>query len=269
MESLLKNTELEVLLLQNGFVKAPAISSEVVNALQQLYSQLKPNDSTQDFFTTTLSLDNDYRKKVNKGIVEVMQPELDTIFCNYQAVNANFMVKPSGSENTTCQLHQDWTYVDEEKYLALNIWVPLVDLNIENGAMHFIRGSHLFDKRVRGRNIYWPYFDRQDHLISNMSEPVVLQKGEPVIFIGKTFHYSPPNTSGTERVGASIVITHQNAQLMNYYQQNGIIYKANVEAPFFTEHGVNSKTFRQNLNPEFFAFEDYYNCTAVNKELLH
>ena len=104
-------------------------------------------------------------------------------------------------------------------------------------------------------------------MIQNFSEPVFLKSGEPVIFIGKTFHYSPPNISGKERVGASVVITHKDAELMNYFCKNETIYRAKVDAAYFTEHGVNSVDFDKNLKPDFFAYDEDYKL-VVNRELL-
>lgn len=267
MEQLLTDTLKQQELINNGFVQLQPLSQSVIEQLQRFYTSSKPLTGIDSFFTSTLSTDETYRAKVNSGILEILAPELEKIFTNYQPVNANFMVKPSGDAKTTCQLHQDWTYVDEEKYLAVNIWIPLIDLTPKNGAMHFIKGSHRFDKRIRGRNIYWPYYDTQRYFIENLTTPVYLKKGEPVIFIGKTFHYSPPNISGVERVGASVVVVHKEAQLYNYFQRDNNIFRAKVDAGYFTQHGVNSVDYEKNLQPEFFANAEEYKREA-NHELL-
>ena len=258
MQPLLRDEKLQAELEETGFVVLDAISDEVVEQLRVAYANTRPAVESDSFFTTTLSNDVEYRKRVNSSMLEILTDALDNVFVNHLPVYGNFMVKPSGDNKTTCQLHQDWTYVDEERFLAVNIWIPLTDLTEQNGTLHLVPGSHKLDKRVRGRDIYWPYFDAQEYLIKTSAKPVYLKKGQPVIFIGKTFHYSPPNVSQFERVGASVVVVHKEAQLYNYYQRDNNIYRAKVDCNYFVEHGIYSLDFYKELEPEFFAdAEDY------------
>jgi ectoine hydroxylase-related dioxygenase (phytanoyl-CoA dioxygenase family) len=43
------------------------------------------------------------------------------------------MVKSKG-ENGSLHPHQDWNIVDEREFNSYNIWLPLVDVNAENGT---------------------------------------------------------------------------------------------------------------------------------------
>lgn len=255
---MLSNKLLQGELFDKGFVRLNKINDHTLKQLKSFYIESNPPESSDDFFTSTLSLDLSYRKKVNEGLGTILTNTVEDVFTNCKKVNANFMVKPPESMSSICELHQDWSYVDENHFTAFNIWIPLTDTNSCNGAIHFIPGSHKFDNRIRGRNIWWPYYDIQKFLIDMYAEPVYLSAGEPVVFIGKTFHYSPANLTELPRVAASMVVVSKEAQLYSYYQRNESIYRAKVTEDFFTEHGVYSASFEKNLHPELLTDANTY-----------
>lgn len=253
--------------MNNGFIKGPVISADLVEKLWEKYNLLKNLNPESGFFTSTFSTNTDYRRKANDYILELLQPVLDSAFDNYQILYANFMVKPPGA-GSVCDLHQDWTYVDEEKYYTLNIWIPLLDIDVNNGTIHFIKASHSFDKRVRGRDIWWPYFDRRQHMVDTMVTAVPLKAGEAAIFNSKTFHYSPPNNTSNTRVAVSVVVTFKEADLVHYFTSNGNIFKSPVNPAYFVDYGFNSTGYEKVLKPVWFADAEEYK-KVVNAGLLN
>jgi hypothetical protein len=265
---LIHNAVLQTEIDQTGFIKGPSLSAPLIEALLQAYLKLKTSNGRGSFFTTTMSNDMAYRRAANQAIVNILQPVLDETFQNFRVVYGNFMVKPPGAD-TECNLHQDWTYVDEEKYCTLNIWIPLVDTNSENGSIHLAPGSHQFDKRIRGRNIWWPYYDARDAIIKTLMKPVPLNAGESVIFNSKTFHYSPTNCSGQERVAVSVVVAPIEAKLLHYYAKAGNIYKAPItDTSYYVDYGVYAEDFAANLEPELFSSESEYR-KVLNPDILN
>lgn len=105
---------------------------------------------------------------------------------------------------TATPWHQDIAYTKAKLDLdttALHFWIPLQDATIENGCMHFERGSHRtpvrrhdqYDRRTGGKGLQ----AAEAKLADAVSCPV--QRGGLTIHTPRTLHYAGPNTSGETR----------------------------------------------------------------------
>jgi hypothetical protein len=138
------------------------------------------------------------------------------LFVNYQPFGAAFLFKMP-SQSSELAIHQDWTIVDENEFVALNCWVPLTDVNETNGALHVVPGSH-YDALHTVRAPTLPFFfSGNDDLVIKESVPMYVKAGEAVILNQSTIHYSPPNHSNKIRKAITAGVKSKGAPMRFHY----------------------------------------------------
>ncbi len=219
-EPIFKDNRLNRQLEEDGFVKLPFIAdTAALLKLQQCYSGYKEaHEKTQRGFHHTTHLTQDWTlvSAVNESLQTLLNPFIFDILQNVGVLGANFIVKGMGSD-TTFQPHQDWTLVDEEQYFSVNMWVALEDINIENGALRFLKGSHHIIRNLRMAPNFPPLFEKVESLTEEHLTSVCLKAGEAVVFDCGVLHGSFANLSNCRRVSAIIGLYSKNAPFKFYY----------------------------------------------------
>jgi hypothetical protein len=168
-----------------------------------------------------VSLDNDrpeFVRTVSQKLQSVARASVDRHFQDYRIFTASFVTK-SNDPLGAVPPHQDWTFVDESRYWSATIWCPLLDVEVANGALGLVKGSHRFYDHVRPSPSpqYGPPFKDQLLDIFPYLTVLELKAGQAVVFDNRTLHASPPNTSTRTRLAFGIGITHRDAELRHYY----------------------------------------------------
>src|SRR5690606_28742754 len=227
----------------NGFVKINALDNEAVATLKNYYESLNLKDELGYGFHISMDQENKsvVAEAMNK-IFEVALPQLNHYFDNAQVFTCSYVVKEPNPQGVV-PAHQDWTFVaDETQHCSVTVWIPLVDVNMDNGALGAIKGSHLFSDYHRpspspevpnplGDAMFsiFPYFDI-----------IELKAGEALVFNNKTFHASPPNTSNETRLAVGLGFTQKDAQLRHYYlKPNGkqdTVIEYEIDKDFFHKY---------------------------------
>ena len=209
-----KAKELQQQLNDNGFVILDFLNQAEVDTLHQLYV-IKHPQGVQGFYTSTFSKDTDYRKEVDKIIQEQMQRGLENYFFDYRVHCGSFIVK-GNDEKSVLKMHQDMTLVDESIYTGINIWIPLVDLTKENGAIEVLPRSHRLFKTYRGASLP-DIYNGIEESVHKVMQPLYLKAGQAIIFDQSIIHYSPANKSNHTRPVINTFITHKNAGIQICY----------------------------------------------------
>lgn len=225
MLQVFKSKDIQDSFEKNGFVVLPFYTQEEIKALTDLYHDLHPHDEN-GFFPSTFSKDKNYRSVADTQIRKIGQRSIEHYCQDIKVVCGAFIVKNKGEDSGMC-VHQDMSLVDESIYTGINIWVPLVDLTIENGALFVLRGSHRMVPTYRGSSISECFAPVMDEIIDFL-EPVLVKAGEAVIFDQSIIHFSPPNYSDQIRIVTNTYFTQQAAQFRTYYWQPE--YAKQVEA---------------------------------------
>lgn len=110
--------------------------------------------------------------------------------------------------------HQDEAYWDPDfDYVSFSAWIPLQDVNVENGCMWFIPGSHRMevvphhsighDPRVHGLEA--------EGIDDTAAVACPIPAGGATFHLSRTLHYTGPNTSAEPRrayiIGAGLPAT--------------------------------------------------------------
>lgn len=225
MLEVFKDQETQDLFEKDGFVILPFYSPDEIKELEEIYHNLHPKDE-HGFFPSTFSSDKNYRARADEEIRRIGSRSIEHYCQNIKVVCGAFIVKNIGVDSGMC-VHQDMSLVDESKYTGINIWVPLVDLTIENGALFVLRGSHRMTPTYRGSSIPECFSLVMDEIIDFL-EPITVKAGEAVIFDQSIIHFSPPNFSDKIRIVTNTYFTHQEAEFRTYYWNKD--FGNNVEA---------------------------------------
>jgi hypothetical protein len=225
-------------------VKIPLLNPDQVEHLKVFYERTNTDVNQTGFHISLENKSEEYIKNVCNTLYLTMTPELDKVLIDYKAFTASYVVKEPGLKSVVPP-HQDWSFVDESQFYSATVWVPLIDVTKENGALGIIKGSHNLFNSPRSSPSPQAKSVLSDHMFNLFPyvEIINMKAGEALIFNNKTIHSSPPNMSQKARLGVGIGVTQKAAQLLHYYSlpnnsQDVEVYE--VDDSFFKSYS-NSK----------------------------
>lgn len=198
----------------DGFVKITLLSHEQVEQLLNLFKVYFP-DPSADFYSS--SYENNYlrKKEMSDAIGGIIIPALENIFTNYTWFGSAFLSKGNGPRSEM-PMHQDWTIVDENQFIALNIWTPLQNTSEENGTLEVIKGSHRWHNTLRAPTLPF-YFDGFQHQLKEKLTALPTLATEAIVLNQAIIHYSKPNTTNTTRIAITTGIKTMGAPMLFHY----------------------------------------------------
>ncbi len=258
----------ETSIVQKGFVKGVDIDDNTVQELKCYYEKLS-NPYKTGFHPTLMWNDAAIKEEISVFICQKLEKTLKTLMPGYRLLYGNFMIKEPGKDSVM-KLHQDWSYVDESLYDSFAIWFPLHDLTEQNGALHMIPGSHLFENNVRGPGIFCPFYDNHSYIENTFGKPLFLKKGESVIWQHRVLHFSPPNISTTARLAVTAIIVPENAPIIHYYkpEENDEVEMYEVEDNFYFHYNIGKRPrLKANLLKKFKHRQPTYSKDILEKTM--
>ena len=237
---------------RQGFVTVPFINRDIVIKLDYVFNDLHPELPDGGFVSGSYSSDYNYKKTASEKILQAFSESYEKILQDYRTIGGAFLFKMP-SENSELMMHQDWTIVDEQKYYALNVWVPLTDINEKNGALMVLPGSHFKGLQTLRAPTLPFFFSGNENMLKEYLVPLYVKAGEAVIINQSLVHYSPANVSGKIRKAITAGVVSQAAQICYYFKdpssENGEVEKYEQEESFlirfddFFRDIVNRPTF--------------------------
>lgn len=226
---------------KEGYLKTPLLSVSEVEELKNLYLETKHSANVDaKFYTSIWSNDSAYKAKVDAQLKSTLVNALKSKLDDFKAVFANFMVKKTG-EGTQLHPHQDWSFVEEPNFQSITVWIPLVNVDKNNGALEVCPKSNLLENYVRARFLNSPFSDNTDYIQENLMKSIPMKMGEALFVNSRTIHSSPCNMSNADRIAVSIVIVPKEAQMIHYVQDKlepELIHKLNVDEDFYIKYSA-------------------------------
>ena len=219
---------------KDGYIVIPFLSSEEVSRLKILYDEVSPQIPAS-FHSTSFSTDDALKQKINNDVENIYSSKAETLFYDIKKLGSSFLTKPTGITGTM-PVHQDWTVVDEEKYYSVTAWVPLQDVNENNGAIKVLPGSHRFSKTLRSPNIP-NEFDGLSEVISKQMKTLNMKAGEAFIFNHALLHASWLNQSSSPRIAVTYGLMPSEAKLYLYLKnEKGKLEKYSMPDDMFSKY---------------------------------
>lgn len=215
-QAIFKDSQQQELFDRQGYVITPFIDKATVAFLDKTFDELHPNIPEKGFISGSYSTDFDYKKKASTLIAETFAPSFNELFQDYEPFGGAFLFKVPSPESEL-MIHQDWTIVDEDKYYALNVWVPLIDITPENGTLMVLPGSH-HQKLNALRAPTLPYFfSGHEEEVKKYLVPTYIPAGHAVVLNQSVVHYSSANKSNSIRKAITAGVKTKGAKLRLYY----------------------------------------------------
>jgi len=218
MRSILRNSEISNLLDSKGVASIPFSEPTFIDSLKECFDQIHPvwNETMNTGYYFSIYGDgSDYRKQIFEVFYPILKNQLDDIFSDYKVLAIIAQVKGVGA-NSSVNIHQDLTVVDESKYKSYTLWIPLQDSTEKNGAISFLEGSHKVFRSIRAHTIDYLFGNAESNIYEN-SKQYQIAKGEALIFDAATIHFSGPNISEKPRISIAVSIVAKEAETQIFH----------------------------------------------------
>jgi hypothetical protein len=205
---------------QKGYILVSSLLSGAdISRLTELFTRFQ-SECTGPFHTSHFSTDVIYKKQTHDTIVDVVFPKVSSYLHDFSPLFGNFMVK-NPDPTVTLDLHADWTYVDEFKYNSVAVWVPLIDVDAQNGCLGVIDGSHKVTNKIRGPLIRQSSRDHENEWEKRYGKLLPMKAGDAIIYNHALLHYSHANKTDKVRPALNLSLAPADALWIHYCQPEG------------------------------------------------
>jgi ectoine hydroxylase-related dioxygenase (phytanoyl-CoA dioxygenase family) len=169
-------------------------------------------------------------QRVNEFLINQSKNDISKHFLNYEIGGGILLLKGKGEKEVL--LHQDWNIVDETRYQSLAIWIPLIDVNNENGCLEVLPGSHRWFNNFRSPTMQAVYLPLKDY--KRFSKSVPLNAGDALVFSHKLFHGSKSNKIDHTRAAICMSLIESSSRQVFYHHKDNLVHEICAENQFFT-----------------------------------
>ncbi len=220
-------------LLSQGYAVFDLLNEELIDQLTAIFDEYH-EEKPDGFYATTHLEDKAKRKEISDRVQVLLAKRIESKFENIHLLGGAFISKAPG-EKGILPLHQDWNLVDETKARSYNLWIPLVDVNEENGAMRILPHSHLKQTTFRGPKVAPVLYQISSEVDQHMFS-LNMNRGQAVMYDHALWHSSPQNNTDQLRLAYVMGVVPTNVE-MKYYHQNGDLVEEYDSHPnFFFEN---------------------------------
>lgn len=227
---LMNDPGLDTQLAIEGYVIFPFLDKNAIDNLTNYYQNFQ-KEELNHFYSSTHSPDFEFRKKSSDFIKETISALLPKVLKDYRLLGGAFVVKPANGKGIL-QAHQDWNLVNEDKARSYNLWVPLMDVDENNGAVFVLPKSHSKIPTLRGPHIASPFKNIEQHLWGYL-KALRMKAGEALLYDHALIHGSPPNYTKKDRLGVVIGIVKKDVPLKIFGNDHGSIKSYSCDENFF------------------------------------
>lgn len=200
---------------------APSRIDELGKAIEHAETSLDRSDVhiPTHFELSAFSNDSDYKKRIYDNVWACLKDDIEAILPNYEPLVINVFDKPPSEAYDPVPIHQNPSFVDEPRHRSVSLWIPLSDVDRENGTVGVLPGSHGRFNRIRAGNMAHEdiFAEVQAELENELFVPVVMNKGEMLALDDSIIHWSYPNVSDRRRKAVQLIMVPRGVPHIYYY----------------------------------------------------
>ncbi len=173
---------------------------ELPNLFQLLHGDETPKDIREWHETSRFLYDIGMNPRIHDLVEGLLGPDF------YMLASSFFVKEPHTAE--TVGWHQDAFYWPMEPFNTVTVWLAFTDVDVENGAMKIVPGSHnmglLRHERSEATDSVLTLELEEGSVKQDEAVSLELKAGQISIHDDRAVHGSPANLSGRRRVGLTI-----------------------------------------------------------------
>lgn len=219
MRTIFRDPAYEEAFRKYGYVIVPWLSEQEVAALWKFF-ETRIYSAPSGFYASMYTRDFPYRQEVYEHLKPLMEPKLDQYVIDYRVCCSNFMVKPAHDSGGLLPMHVDWSFVDEPEQVAVHMWVPLLDVNPENGCLAIVPGTHHLADPERAHADDIPFREVMPLLEKEYLLELTMKAGSCVLYDGRLVHGSRVNRSDRPRVATNCICVPREAPVHHMVRVN-------------------------------------------------
>lgn len=213
-----------------GFTIVQMVDPDRVAKLRERMLPLIPPESGP-FFSLYRNDDPSIRRRLDEAVRGEIESAAANVLRGHRIFLGSLLVKFPGDKSYLAP-HQDWSFVDEERYVSGILWFPLQPTDADNGGMCVVPGTHRMDLPHRGAPLDYPIEEYLDGLIQCRTEP-----GQALVSHNALIHGSRENRSDELRIVMVLGFMSEDASLLHYYtDDDGQKWRYSVTQEFFFDH---------------------------------
>jgi hypothetical protein len=180
-----------------GYAIAPFLSQPEMDALLELHHSTTPVVPS-DYYPSGFGR-SETRRRIFNGIMEIIGPRVEELTPGYRPLMASFVTKKALSTRGRLALHQDYSLVNHDEHLGLNVWAPLCDVDDRNGCMRMVDYSHRFGHISAMPPNPGAYTSLFGELEAHYLTSVPMAAGMACIFDTRILHATEENVTAQDR----------------------------------------------------------------------
>lgn len=183
----------------DGYARFPVLDPAEVARVRARFDEITV-DPTRPEFVTGIHLPYDEAVEVDRWLCRELLPAFTRALGPLRPFFGVFVSKRP-LDGGTKGMHQDWSYTDERFHRAVHVWIPLVDVDADNGVMQVVPGSHRWTDGIRTGDVRRgpdPTCPHEDAFAA-MAVPVPVRAGDALVFDPGLVHGSGGNATAEVR----------------------------------------------------------------------
>ena len=216
MRTRFKDEALDKQFEKDGYIVIPnwANADQVSNMKMIINSCQKTLQLDKNILNTLLLEDKEMRSGISDRLMEQLKPSIEEYFFDYLPYFGYALIKPFSPNMVN--IHRDASVLNEEKFEYITTWLPLEDVNKDNGCIFiFPESQKLFTYEVP-IGVDWPY-PQLTNILNNYVVDLPMKAGDLLLFSSRTLHGSYSNQSKESRVVVASVLIHPDSEMLFYY----------------------------------------------------
>lgn len=215
MRATFSNLSIQERFTEDGVVVIKELfSKELIQEIQKIYQDF--NIPLSEGFYVSNWVFNGQTPLIHEELTNLAYSLIASQLIDYKPIFSCFAIKRTSQDNSSeMGIHQDWSFVDETKFVPISAWIPLCDVNNTNGCMSFFKGSQNIFQNIRGQNIR-----SQIEYIHPEMDPYFtdypLKTGDVLFLNSRIVHRSYPNHSSEDRIAMMMALIPKEANVKAY-----------------------------------------------------
>lgn len=202
---------------EKGYRVEPFLDASDIEALLGLHGDTTLN-ATTDHYNTARIATAETKRHIFEVVKARVEEKLRVLAPGYRMYLASFVIKKAGGARGKLPMHPDPSVVNHGDDIGINVWIPLCDVDEQNGCLHVVEYSPRFGHiaAVPPMNPS-PYDAVRKELEANYLTPVPMKAGTAFVFDTRTLHATEPNKAATDRVALFINMTPEGKAPRHYF----------------------------------------------------